>query len=123
MPAEPATAPRTNFVDLIAGLEAQFGRVHRVASTDVGKDRALIVHVQIGRAKDTEARVAELRELCRTAGVKVLDVLIQRRPEPDPKFLVGRGKLDDVLLRAMSLGAECVIFDPDLTPGQARATR
>ena len=121
LPAEPATAPRTNFVDLIASLEAQFGRAHRVASTDVGKDRALIVHVQIGRAKDTEARVAELRELCRTAGVKVLDVLIQRRPEPDPKFLVGRGKLDDVLLRAMSLGAECVIFDPDLTPGQARA--
>ncbi|MDB4955495.1 MAG: hypothetical protein JWO36_3064 [Myxococcales bacterium] len=121
LPPEPATAPRTNFVDLIAGLESQFGRAHRVASTDVGKDRALIVHVQLGRAKDTEARIAELRELCRTAGVKVLDLLVQRRPEPDPKFLVGRGKLDDILLRAMQLGAEVVIFDPDLTPGQARA--
>src|SRR5207344_1401685 len=39
----------------------------------------------------------------------------------DPKFLVGRGKLDEILLRAMQLGAEAVIFDPDLTPGQARA--
>jgi GTP-binding protein HflX len=53
--------------------------------------------------------------------VKVLDVLVQRRPDPDPKFLVGRGKLDEILVTAMQLGAECVIFDPDLTPGQARA--
>jgi GTP-binding protein HflX len=48
-------------------------------------------------------------------------VLVQRRPDPDPKFLVGRGKLDEILVTAMQLGAECVIFDPDLTPGQARA--
>ena len=119
--AEPATAPRTNFIELITRVEQQFGRAHRVASTDQGKDRALVVHVELGRARDTEARIAELRELCRTAGVKVLDVIVQRRPEPDPKFLVGRGKLEEILLRAMQLGAEVVIFDPDLTPGQARA--
>jgi GTPase len=121
LPAEQATAPRTSFVELIARIEQQFGRAHRVAPTDRGKDRALIVHVALGGKKDSEARVAELRELCRTAGVKVLDVILQRRPEPDPKFLVGRGKLDEILLRAMQLGAEVVIFDPDLTPGQARA--
>ena len=121
LPAESATAPRTNFIELITRVEQQFGRAHRVASTDQGKDRALVVHVDIGRSRDSDARVAELRELCRTAGVKVLDVIVQRRPEPDPKFLVGRGKLDEILLRAMQLGAEVVIFDPDLTPGQARA--
>jgi GTPase len=121
LPPEPATAPRTNFVELITRVEHEFGRAHRVASTDAGKDRALIVHVQLGRARDAEARIAELRELCRTAGVKVLDVVVQRRPEADPKFLVGRGKLDEILLRAMQLGAEVVIFDPDLSPGQARA--
>lgn len=121
LPPEQATAPKTNFIELITRVEQQFGRAHRVASTDQGKDRALVVHVAIGRVRDTEARVAELRELCRTAGVKVLDVIVQRRHEPDPKFLVGRGKLDEILLRAMQLGAEVVIFDPDLTPGQARA--
>jgi len=121
LPPEQATASRTNFLELITQLEQQFGRAHRVASTDVGKDRALLVHVELGRTRDSEARIAELRELCRTAGVKVLDVLVQRRPEADPKFLVGRGKLDEILLRAMQLGAEVVIFDPDLSPGQARA--
>lgn len=121
LPPESPHNPKTNFIELITRVEQQFGRAHRVASRDVGKDRALIVHVQLGRAKDAEARISELKELCRTAGVKVLDVLIQRRPEADPRFLVGRGKLDEILLRAMQLGAECVIFDPDLTPGQARA--
>jgi GTP-binding protein HflX len=120
LPAEPATAPTTNFAELIAGLEAEVGRGRRGAATD-GKASALLVHVAIGRARDAEPRIAELRELCRTAGVRVLDVLEQRRPEVDPKFLVGRGKLDEILLRAMQLGAEVVIFDPDLTPGQARA--
>jgi GTP-binding protein HflX len=121
LPAEPATASRVDFVELIGGLESAFGRAHRVASTDRGKDRALVVHVQIGRARDAEARIAELRELCRTARVKVEGVIVQRRPEADPKFLVGRGKLDEILVTAMQHGAECVIFDPDLTPGQARA--
>ena len=68
-----------------------------------------------------ESRVAELRELCRTAGIVVGDVMEQRRPEPDPKYLVGRGKLEDVLVRAMQVDAGALIFDPELTPGQAHA--
>jgi len=121
LPPEPAHAPRTDFGELIAGLEAEYGRGRRVAATDLGKDRALVVHVAVGRGVASEARIAEIRELCRTAGVRVLDVMVQRRPAVDPKFLVGRGKLDEILLRAMQLGAEVVIFDHDLSPGQARA--
>ncbi|MEZ4366855.1 MAG: hypothetical protein R2939_11270 [Kofleriaceae bacterium] len=120
LPPEPAHAPRTDFARLIAGLEARYGRVHRGRAAERGP-RALLVHVAVGRAKDSEARVAELRELARTAGVTVADVIVQRRPELDPRTLVGRGKLDEILLRAMQLGAEMVIFDPDLAPSQARA--
>lgn len=122
LPAEPATAPSTDFAQLIAGIEAGYGRSHRQIESLDGKARAVLVHVELGKHRGSgEARVSELRELCRTAGVAVLDVVTQRRPEADPKFLVGRGKLDEILLRTMQLGAEMVIFDPDLTPGQARA--
>ena len=121
LPAESAHAPDIDFSRLIASIEGDLARAHRAESTDRGKDRAVLVHVQLAGAKDSDARVAELRELCRTAGVRVLDVLVQRRPEADPKFLVGRGKLDEILVTAMQLGAEVVIFDPDLSPGQARA--
>jgi len=138
LPAEQATASRVDFVELITALEAAFGRAHKGAGIEAGKDRALLVRVELARGRGgrggrempggrvahaelEQARIAELRELCRTAGVHVVDTLVQRRAEPDPKFLVGRGKLDEILLRAMQLGADCVIFDPDLAPGQARA--
>jgi GTP-binding protein HflX len=122
LPAEPATAPRTDFIELVTRLEAEYGRGHRgLAAAGAAGEKALLVHVAVGRARDADARVTELRELCRTAGVRVVDVIVQRRPEADPRYLVGRGKLDEILLRAMQLGADVVVFDPDLTPGQARS--
>jgi GTP-binding protein HflX len=111
---------------LVAALEDEFERASpRGVATD-GGDRALLVVVDVrGRggkaAASQEARVAELKELCRTAGVRVTGIVEQRRPEADPKTLIGRGKLEDVLIRAMQLDAEVLIFDPDLTPGQAHA--
>ncbi len=123
---DPTPAHRLASVDFesfIRALEEEFARTtDRPASTDAGKDRALVVHVTVGRQKhDSEGRIAEIKELCRTAGVHVLDVIVQHRPEVDPKYLIGKGKLEQVVLRAMQLGAEIVIFDNDLTPGQARA--
>jgi len=67
------------------------------------------------------ASLRELRELARTAGTDVADVILQAREHIDPKFVLGRGKLDDVIVRAMQLGAETLIFDRDLTPAQGAA--
>jgi GTP-binding protein HflX len=72
-------------------------------------------------SQNNNSRVHELRELCRTAGIQVVDVAVQRRPEADPRYLIGRGKLEDVLVRAMQYDASVLIFDPDLSPGQAHA--
>ncbi len=122
LPPRPAHSLDVDFTALIRSLEDEFARTaDRVAPTDRGKDRALIVHVSFGRRTDSEGRIEELKELARSAGVKVLEVVEQRRAEPDPKYLLGHGKLSHVVVRAMQLGAELVIFDPDLTPGQARA--
>ncbi|MFO0576371.1 MAG: GTPase HflX [Polyangia bacterium] len=70
---------------------------------------------------DPMTRGAELRELCRTAGLQVLDVITQRRAELDPRFLLGKGKLEEVVLRALQVDATLLVFDPELTPAQARA--
>jgi GTP-binding protein HflX len=59
--------------------------------------------------------------LCRTAGLSVTDVIVQKRHRIDAKYAVGKGKLEQVLLRANQLGAEVLVFDPDLSPAQARA--
>ena len=112
---------------LMSSLEAEFARARQGYTRDVvGKDgRALLIHVAdksepqaLVRARES---VRELRELARTAGTYVADVVIQAREHIDPKFVLGRGKLDDVIVRAMQLGAETLIFDRDLTPAQGVA--
>jgi GTPase len=131
LPSEPFHHRTLDAEALVAAIEEEFERVAPVAVANTGRDRALLVVVDVRRKPrdrtprlerdDSASRVDELKELCETAGVGVMGVLEQRRPEPDPKYLVGRGKLEEILIRAMQLDANMLIFDPDLTPGQAHA--
>ena len=127
LPSEPFHRSELDSEALIEALEEEFERVAPSAVATDGRDRALLVVVDVHRRPNgvphasLGAKVEELRELCRTAGVRVMGVIEARRPEPDPKYLLGRGKLEDVLVRAMQLDANVLIFDPDLSPGQAHA--
>lgn len=86
----------------------------------VGKVNAILVGVYGQGTRDIESSMAELKELSRTANVHVLDTIIQKR-NPDPKTLLGKGKLEEVMLHCLKLGAEMIIFDCELRPGQWRA--
>jgi GTP-binding protein HflX len=101
-------------------LEDEFARAGAARRTG-GRERAILVGVG-GRGRDradAEASLEELRELARTAGVEVIDASLQMRRDPDPRTLIGKGKLQDVLVRSMQLMADLVIFDADLSPSQA----
>src|SRR5205085_2693724 len=50
----------------------------------------------------------------------VVDTFIQARPRVDPRYVIGKGKLEELNLRAMQLFADTLIFDHDLTPAQHR---
>jgi len=122
LPPAPFHRADVDFVEIIGALEEEFDRALPTGRATRGAERALLVVAEIGKQRgQSESRVHELRELCRTAGIQVVDVAIQRRPEPDPRYLIGRGKLEDVLVRAMQYDASVLIFDPDLSPGQAHA--
>ncbi len=108
-------------LELVRSLEQEFARASRAREADPSHERALLVHLNSRRGRPVEVCLAELRELCRTASVAVLDEVVQQRAKPDPRYAVGRGKLEEIVLRANQLGAELLIFDPDLTPAQARA--
>jgi len=71
--------------------------------------------------KEADASMAELRELARTAGVLVVDEIVQIRKAIDPRTVLGKGKIEEITLRALELGAEVLIFDRDLSPSQLRA--
>jgi GTP-binding protein HflX len=85
------------------------------------RERAVLVAVCLdGRRADSEASLAELKELARTAGVEVVDELLQVRRQADPKYLIGKGKLDELNLRAMQLHGDVLVLDKELSPSQAR---
>jgi len=108
---------------LMSDLEAEFARRSRALAVRAKDGRALLIHVheKDDRRSKPEESIRELRELARTAGTEVADAFIQTRDRIDPKFVMGRGKLDDVVMRAIELDAETLIFDRDLTPAQAAA--
>ncbi len=111
-----------NVERLITALEEEFARAHRARPVEAKDGRAILVHVCDKRhALGAEDSLRELEELARTAGVDVADTVLQVRDKVDPKYVLGRGKVDDVVLRAMQLDVEVLIFDRNLTPAQAAA--
>src|SRR6185503_3637075 len=120
---EPAVASQldVNFLTLIEALEAEMYRNRRSMRRAANTDAAIVVNVTTGTVSDAEDSLAELRELAQSAGVAVLDEIIQRRPAIDPRTVLGKGKLEELLIRAMQLGADAIIFDRELQAAQVRS--
>ncbi len=114
-----------NFGELIQALEDEFARRTRTRAVTAKDGRAILVHVSDKTRTHShvaaEESLRELSELSRTAGVAVMDTVLQSRDRIDPKFVLGKGKLDEVVLRAAELDVETLIFDHNLTPSQAAA--
>jgi GTP-binding protein HflX len=114
-----------DFGSLMSSLEAEFTKVSRLSKVEAKDGRAILIYVgekDVRRSlDDADERLAELRELARTAGVDVVDTVVQRRDRIDPKFVMGKGKLDDVVIRASELDAQTLIFDRNLSPSQMSA--
>jgi GTP-binding protein HflX len=109
-----------DFIATVEALEDELAQQTQVRKTG-DRERAVLVAVCLdGDREATESSLAELKELARTAGVEVVDELLQVRRQADPKYLIGRGKLDELNLRGMQKLGEVLVFDKDLTPSQAR---
>ncbi len=110
-----------DFSELISSLESEMARIRFTArSRQTDRDRAILVGVTTGGHDDAEESMAELAELALSADVVVLDQIIQRRPKIDPRTVLGRGKLEELLVRSMQLGADIIVFDTELSPAQVR---
>src|SRR3954470_9640295 len=110
-----------DFLELMEALESEMARNRRATRRAAKGDQAILVNVSTGPIADAEDSMAELRELAESAGVFVVDEMIQRRQSIDPKTLLGKGKLDELLIRAMQVGADAIIFDRELQAAQVRS--
>jgi GTP-binding protein HflX len=119
-PAPPSQVT-VDFLGLIEPLEEELARNRRAARRAGGGERAILVNVTKGSLADAEDSMAELRELAQSAGLVTLDSVIQRRSAIDPRTVLGKGKLDELLIRAMQLGADAIVFDHELQASQVRS--
>ncbi|MGI8654020.1 MAG: GTPase HflX [Pyrinomonadaceae bacterium] len=110
-----------DFLALINSLEEEMARNRHAARRADVRERTILVGVATGSMADAEESMAELRELATSAGVVVQDEIIQRRTQIDPRTVMGRGKLDELLVRALQLGADLIVFDRELQPAQVRS--
>ncbi|MCK9377959.1 MAG: GTPase HflX [Syntrophobacterales bacterium] len=109
-----------DFEALVASLEAEFSR-QAPAGAGESRERAILIGVTGANRLAAEDSMAELTELARSAGLSVAETLIQRRPRFDPRFLMGKGKLSELVIQALQLGADMLVFDAELSPSQVRS--
>jgi GTP-binding protein HflX len=108
-----------SFKDLIGTVESSLAA--EVTQLDIGDTiGAMLVGVYDSSTIDPETSMAELKELARTAGVTVVDVVTQKR-KIDPKTFMGSGKLQELVIRCIRMGADMLIFDAELKPSQWRS--
>lgn len=84
------------------------------------RDAAIVVIPTFSKDADTEWEKAEMAALCETAGVAVIDTVVQRRQAPDPKFVTGAGKLREIAIQCLNRAADLIIFGVTLSPSQQR---
>ncbi|GAA1648084.1 GTPase HflX [Nonomuraea maheshkhaliensis] len=105
----------------VAGLSTELQDVSEVEYRKLRLERVVLVGVWTsGTAEDADNSLLELKLLAETAGSQVLEGLVQRRQKPDPATYIGSGKALEVRDVVDSTGADTVICDGELTPGQLR---
>lgn len=115
-------AQEEDFEAMIGALEDEFRRLAPGLQVAEGEERAVLVALISERtdAWQVEDDLDELAQLARTAGATICGRLTQTRPQPDPRFFLGSGKVQELALMVQELGANLVVVDQELTPNQQR---
>ncbi|MFM9098959.1 MAG: GTPase HflX [Actinomycetota bacterium] len=105
----------------VIGLSTELTDISEAEYRKLRLERVVLVGVWTeGTIKDAENSMAELAALAETAGSEVLEALIQRRDKPDPSTFIGSGKVSELKGVVKATGADTVICDGELSPGQLR---
>jgi GTP-binding protein HflX len=125
-PEDEATAGQLDLRDRhalrrVSGLSTELEDISEVEVRQVRLEQVVLAGVWTsGSAAEADRSLRELARLAETAGSVVLEGVIQRRDAPDPATYLGSGKAQQLRDIVVSTGADTVICDGELTPGQLR---
>jgi GTP-binding protein HflX len=111
---------KMDFNSFIQSLEEEMQRANLFNQKDT-RERAILVSVSEKPKYEQEDSIEELKELASSSDIIVLDTVLQRPKEINPKYLMGEGKLKELVINAMNRGATFLIFDQDLSPSQIKS--
>lgn len=108
-------------IDLIQSLETELAHITSLFEADTAKERALLISVTTISRHGAMASLAELEDLAVSSGIEVVGTVLQQRRKLNTRFLMGMGKLQDLIILALQKGATLIIFDQELNPSQIRS--
>lgn len=105
----------------IYDLEANITKTGSLYEARADQEKAILVSVSPAKKDASQTSLNELYELAASNDIYVIETILQQKSKPDPKFLMGKGKLSDVSILAMQKSATMIVFDQELTPAQIRS--
>ena len=110
-----------NFEEFLTDIEYDNERSFFEIGGHREKEGVFLIGVYTNSRVDAQNSIKELESLAISADKVVLDKTIQGRKQIDPRYLIGKGKSEEVILRARQLGADSLVFDLELTPAQVKS--
>ena len=108
-------------IDLIQSLETELAHITSLFEADTAKERVLLISVTTISRHAAMASLAELEDLAVSSGIEIVGTVLQQRRKLNTRFLMGMGKLQDLIILALQKGATLIIFDQELNPSQIRS--
>lgn len=112
---------KESFEDIITSIEEEFSRKSVTKKISRNRDRALLISVSTEPKGVARESMNELVELARSDNISVLDTVVQRRKKMNPRLILGKGKLAEIMIMALQLDANLLIFNQELNPSQIRS--
>jgi len=110
-----------NCQELISSIETELSRINTLYEFGSGVERAILISVTTSPKIKAENSLKELQELAKSNNIYVVDKIIQHRKQIDPRFLLGRGKIEELTIISMQKGVTLIIFDQELNPSQIKS--
>ncbi len=121
LPPENPFGPHFPCLETIQALEDEMAQEQARHASRAGWERTLLVSVTTAPRRRARASLTELAQLAESAGLEVVDTILQQRERVDPRLVLGAGKIKDMAITAMQKNIALLVFDQELNPSQIRS--